>query len=125
MMTAYGSELEGHRREVATKDHKDRIENGCDKVCKSDSDQMIPTAASFSAILAILCGWSGLDNNTDDARHVAVCPVAHLDYLVSWNFRHLANVRRESGLIRARDNAPLAKRRGSASLPACLSMNAK
>jgi len=33
----------------------------------------------------------------DDARHVAVCTVAHLDYLVSWNFRHLANRRRESG----------------------------
>ena len=34
---------------------------------------------------------------TDDARHVAVCSVARLDYLVSWNFKHLANVRRESG----------------------------
>ncbi len=36
-------------------------------------------------------------NFTDDARHVAVCSVARLDYLVSWNFKHLANVRRESG----------------------------
>jgi len=34
---------------------------------------------------------------TDDARHVAVCSVARLDFLVSWNFKHLANVRRESG----------------------------
>ena len=34
---------------------------------------------------------------TDDARHVAVCSVARLDYLVSWNFKHLANVRREAG----------------------------
>lgn len=33
----------------------------------------------------------------DDARHVAVCSIARLDYLVSWNFKHLANVRRESG----------------------------
>ncbi len=33
----------------------------------------------------------------DDARHVALCSVARIDYLVSWNFRHLANVRRESG----------------------------
>ena len=33
----------------------------------------------------------------DDARHVAVCAVAHIEYLVSWNFKHLANVRRESG----------------------------
>ena len=36
---------------------------------------------------------------TDDARHVAVCTVARLDYLVSWNFKHLANVRRESGVL--------------------------
>ena len=34
---------------------------------------------------------------TDDARHVAICSVARLDYLVSWNFKHLANLRRESG----------------------------
>lgn len=33
----------------------------------------------------------------DDARHVAECSIARLDYLVSWNFKHLANVRRESG----------------------------
>jgi predicted nucleic acid-binding protein len=34
---------------------------------------------------------------TDDARHVAVCTVAQLEYLVSWNFRHLVNVEREKG----------------------------
>jgi len=33
----------------------------------------------------------------DDARHVAVCAVTRIEYLVSWNFKHLANVRRESG----------------------------
>ncbi len=33
----------------------------------------------------------------DDARHVAVCTVARIEYLVNWNFKHLANVRRESG----------------------------
>lgn len=34
---------------------------------------------------------------SDDAQHVAVCSVARPDYLVSWNFQHLANLRRESG----------------------------
>ena len=34
---------------------------------------------------------------TDDARHVAVCTVAQIEYLVSWNFRHLVNVEREKG----------------------------
>ena len=33
----------------------------------------------------------------DDARHVALCSVVRVDYLVSWNFRHLANARREAG----------------------------
>jgi len=33
----------------------------------------------------------------DDAYHVAVCSVARIEYLVSWNFKHLANVRREAG----------------------------
>ena len=33
----------------------------------------------------------------DDARHVAICTVARLEYLVSWNFKHLVNARRESG----------------------------
>ena len=34
---------------------------------------------------------------TDDARHVAVCTVTQLEYLVSWNFKHLVNVEREKG----------------------------
>ena len=32
-----------------------------------------------------------------DARHVAVCSVRQLDFLVSWNFKHLVNVSREKG----------------------------
>jgi hypothetical protein len=34
---------------------------------------------------------------TDDARHVAVCTVTQIEYLVSWNFKHLVNVEREKG----------------------------
>lgn len=34
---------------------------------------------------------------TDDARQVAACTVAQIEYLVSWNFRHLVNVERENG----------------------------
>ena len=33
----------------------------------------------------------------DDARHVAVCTAARIDFLVSWNFKHLVNVQREAG----------------------------
>ena len=33
----------------------------------------------------------------DDARHVAICTVSRIEHLVSWNFKHLANARREAG----------------------------
>ncbi len=36
-------------------------------------------------------------NYSDDALHVAICTVARIQFLVSWNFRHLVNVRREAG----------------------------
>lgn len=31
-----------------------------------------------------------------DALHVAICSVHKIDYLVTWNFGHLANVRRQA-----------------------------
>ena len=33
----------------------------------------------------------------DDARHVAIATVQGVAVIVSWNFRHLANLRRETG----------------------------
>lgn len=47
----------------------------------------------------------------NDARHVGVHSVARLDYLVSWNFKHLANVRRESGFnaVNALQGYPLVR----------------
>ena len=34
---------------------------------------------------------------TDDARHVAIATVQGIAVIVSWNFHHLANLRREAG----------------------------
>jgi len=34
---------------------------------------------------------------TDDAQHVAACTVAGIEYLVSWNFKHLVNAERKKG----------------------------
>jgi predicted nucleic acid-binding protein len=34
-----------------------------------------------------------------DALHVAFCVVSKIDYLVSWNFKHLANVNRERRIL--------------------------
>ncbi len=36
----------------------------------------------------------------DDARHVAIATTHGIGVLVSWNFRHLANYRREAGFNR-------------------------
>ena len=33
----------------------------------------------------------------DDALHVAICSTHRINHLVSWNFKHLVNVRREAG----------------------------
>jgi hypothetical protein len=30
-----------------------------------------------------------------DALHIAICVIKGIDYLVSWNYKHLANVNRE------------------------------
>jgi hypothetical protein len=30
-----------------------------------------------------------------DAYHIAVCVVNGIDYLVSWNYKHLANIQKE------------------------------
>jgi hypothetical protein len=35
------------------------------------------------------------ENKLFDALHVAVCTVFEIDFLVSWNFKHLANINRE------------------------------
>jgi predicted nucleic acid-binding protein len=39
--------------------------------------------------------------HTEDCLHVACATIAECDYLLSWNFRHLANARRASRFIAA------------------------
>ena len=36
------------------------------------------------------------ENYFDDAQHVAICTLAGIACLVSWNFKHLANLKRET-----------------------------
>jgi len=55
------------------------------------NEEMEALAAAYLGQKVVPAGYA------DDAQHVAVCSVARLDYLVSWNFKHLANVRREAG----------------------------
>lgn len=62
--------------------------------------QVIDTDANEIAQLALLYISAGVipPKKLYDALHVAVSIFHHLDYLVSWNFKHLANVNRESRL---------------------------
>ena len=34
-----------------------------------------------------------------DALHIACSVIHHIDYLVSWNYKHLANINRERKII--------------------------
>jgi predicted nucleic acid-binding protein len=55
------------------------------------SVEMEDLAAAYMAQKVVPAGF------VNDAHHVAVCSVARIDFLVSWNFKHLANARREAG----------------------------
>ena len=44
-------------------------------------------------------------NKRDDALHVAYATVFELDVLLSWNFKHLANIRREARFASANQAA--------------------
>lgn len=39
------------------------------------------------------------EKKIDDALHVAVCTVQKIDILLSWNFRHLANINKERKIM--------------------------
>ena len=55
------------------------------------TEEMEQLAAAYMAQAVLTPKYS------DDARHVAACTVAKIDYLVSWNFKHLVNIEREKG----------------------------
>ena len=39
------------------------------------------------------------EKKIEDALHVAICTVFHIDILLSWNYKHLANINKESKII--------------------------
>ena len=52
-------------------------------------------------ILADLYTSNGIlpKKNIVDATHVAICVIEQLNYLVSWNYKHLSNVNRERKIL--------------------------
>lgn len=61
------------------------------------ADLLLATAEAETLAQAYLAAGVVTAKFADDARHVAICTVHHADHLVSWNFRHLVNVRRAAG----------------------------
>jgi hypothetical protein len=63
-----------------------------------DPGDLMPLAAEAVALAGCYLAQKIVPGGyADDARHVAICTIARVGYLVSWNFKHLANMRRESG----------------------------
>jgi len=63
----------------------------------AEDDMLTSTAETEELAEAYLARKVVPRKCSDDALHVALCSIAGLDYLVSWNFKHLANGRREAG----------------------------
>ena len=39
------------------------------------------------------------EKKIEDALHIAVCSVFNIDILLSWNYRHMANVNKENKIM--------------------------
>jgi hypothetical protein len=64
----------------------------------ADAKQVLPlTDESEKLARAYVAAGVVSPNYADDARHVAIATVEQVGLVVSWNFRHLANYRRETG----------------------------
>ncbi len=55
------------------------------------TDEMEDLAAAYIAQGVVTTKYE------DDALHVAACTVARIDFLVSWNFRHMVSAHRKAG----------------------------
>jgi hypothetical protein len=64
----------------------------------TEEEKVLPlTAESEKLAQAYVKAGVVSPNYTDDARHVAIATVEQVGLIVSWNFKHLANYRRETG----------------------------
>jgi hypothetical protein len=64
----------------------------------TDAGQILPlTEESEKLARAYVAAGIVTANYADDARHVAIATAEQVGLVVSWNFKHLANYRRETG----------------------------
>lgn len=65
------------------------------RLIQEHSPRMLRFAEHAFRLAQSFLDWGAVPpKKADDARHVAVAVVNEMDMLVSWNFRHLVNVRR-------------------------------
>ena len=70
----------------------------------SDTVTLDATAES-QALTKELLGLEALpENASDDAAHIAIATVHGMDYLLTWNCRHIANARLHRAIKRASSN---------------------
>ena len=60
-----------------------------EKLIETDESRNLAQAYIDAKVLPPKC--------TDDARHVAIATYENIDYIISWNFKHLANLERIRG----------------------------
>jgi hypothetical protein len=64
----------------------------------ADADQVLPLTGESEKLARAYVGAGVVTPKyVDDARHVAIATVEQIGLIVSWNFKHLANYRRETG----------------------------
>lgn len=60
-----------------------------DRVYETEESNQLAQSYIAANVLPPKCG--------DDARHVAIASVENMNYIVSWNFKHLVNIERIRG----------------------------
>ena len=74
----------------------DRLRPSLEKIISQVRPMVLPESPeSLSLAEAYVAARVVPPRFRDDARHVAVASVAAVDALVSWNFKHLVNLRRK------------------------------
>jgi len=87
MVISEGTLVELEKAPVLVREHLERIPESLIEVLSLDAE------ADALAAEYIRDGAVGM-NQRADALHIAIATVARVDVLVSWNFKHIVNLRR-------------------------------
>lgn len=94
---------EGRYRFVTSSVAVDEVSGAPERVRKLFNETFPPetvlavTAETEQLAMAYMSNAVVTPRYSDDARHVAACTIARIDYMVSRNFKYLVNIQREKG----------------------------